>query len=253
MCQFRYPTPMLDKTDFASWQQRIRLYCRRFINLAPGTTIEFIGSVTDEKDRQCEDAFGRIGINKGKDRESQTVDDFKHFASEQRRKPVTDTMHKYVHGKSILAIQCVMTSVVLCYRAVLSEDIANAVLLNNASMVLNDAYVMIDNDLHKPKAQSVFKASTYTVADNSLNVELAIYKEKRREFEKGTSFVKLQLASTIQHNKLMVDEVTSLKKDFDQKENKYLEEFLDLKASKDKVEDKNSSTRPVYQTVQHDV
>ncbi|GJS55012.1 retrovirus-related pol polyprotein from transposon TNT 1-94 [Tanacetum coccineum] len=28
MCQFRYRPPMLDRTDFASWQQRIRLYCR---------------------------------------------------------------------------------------------------------------------------------------------------------------------------------------------------------------------------------
>nr|GFD13456.1 hypothetical protein [Tanacetum cinerariifolium] len=34
----------------------------------------------------------------------------------------------------------------------------------------------------------------------------------------------------------MVEEVTSLKKDFKQKENKYLEEFLDMKALK--VEDK---------------
>ncbi|GJY91263.1 retrovirus-related pol polyprotein from transposon TNT 1-94 [Tanacetum coccineum] len=28
MCQFRTRPPMLDKADFASWQQRIRLYCR---------------------------------------------------------------------------------------------------------------------------------------------------------------------------------------------------------------------------------
>ncbi|GJY14406.1 hypothetical protein Tco_0384828 [Tanacetum coccineum] len=33
----------------------------------------------------------------------------------------------------------------------------------------------------------------------------------------------------------MVEEVTSLKKDFKQKENKYLEEFLDMKAFKEKV------------------
>ncbi|GKD03278.1 hypothetical protein Tco_1178252 [Tanacetum coccineum] len=130
------------------------------------------------------------------------------------------------------------------------------VVQNNASTVPNDMYVMIDNDLHEPKAQSVFKAPTYTVADNSLNAELAIYKEqvelyeRRARFEltereqkideqlrivicdrnikeenlkKELHYVKLQLASTIQHNKLMVDEVTSLKKDFNQKENKYLE------------------------------
>ncbi|GJV29680.1 gag-pol polyprotein [Tanacetum coccineum] len=36
----------------------------------------------------------------------------------------------------------------------------------------------------------------------------------------------------------MVEEVTSLKKDFKQKENKYLEEFLDMKALKEKVENK---------------
>nr|GEV09570.1 hypothetical protein [Tanacetum cinerariifolium] len=36
----------------------------------------------------------------------------------------------------------------------------------------------------------------------------------------------------------MVEEVTSLKKDFKRKENKYLEEFLDMKALKEKVEDK---------------
>ncbi|GJW01034.1 hypothetical protein Tco_1556285 [Tanacetum coccineum] len=44
----------------------------------------------------------------------------------------------------------------------------------------------------------------------------------------------MQLASTINHNKSMVEEVTSLKKDFKQKENKYLEEFLDIKALKEK-------------------
>ncbi|GKC52263.1 hypothetical protein Tco_1075008 [Tanacetum coccineum] len=33
----------------------------------------------------------------------------------------------------------------------------------------------------------------------------------------------------------MVEEVTTLKKDFKQKENKYLEEFLDMKALKEKL------------------
>ncbi|GJW33995.1 hypothetical protein Tco_0054027 [Tanacetum coccineum] len=28
MCQFRYRPPMLDRTDFASWKQRIHLYCQ---------------------------------------------------------------------------------------------------------------------------------------------------------------------------------------------------------------------------------
>ncbi|GJY64439.1 hypothetical protein Tco_0465899 [Tanacetum coccineum] len=44
------------------------------------------------------------------------------------------------------------------------KDNAVPVVQNNASTVPNDMYVMIDNDLHEPKAQSVFKAPTYTVA-----------------------------------------------------------------------------------------
>ncbi|GJY05606.1 hypothetical protein Tco_0371546 [Tanacetum coccineum] len=117
------------------------------------------------------------------------------------------------------------------------KDNAMPVVQNNASTVPNDMYVMIDNDLHEPKAQSVFKAPTYTVADNSLNAELAIYKEQVELYERRARFeltereqkideqlrivicdrnikeenlkkelhsVKLQLASTIQHNKLMM-------------------------------------------------
>nr|GEW66412.1 hypothetical protein [Tanacetum cinerariifolium] len=45
-------------------------------------------------------------------------------------------------------------------------------------------------------------------------------------------------ASTINHNKSMVEEVTFLKKDFKQKENKYPEDFLDMKSLKEKVEDR---------------
>ncbi|GJZ13568.1 hypothetical protein Tco_0548798 [Tanacetum coccineum] len=47
----------------------------------------------------------------------------------------------------------------------------------------------------------------------------------------------------------MVEEVTSLKKDFKQKENKYLEEFLDMKALKEKVEDKFYKQDQSLQTV----
>ncbi|GJX31938.1 hypothetical protein Tco_0241793 [Tanacetum coccineum] len=136
------------------------------------------------------------------------------------------------------------------------KDNAAPVVQNNASMVPNDAYVMIDNDVHKSDVLSVSHTPRNTVANNLLNAELATYKEqvelyerRAREFEKGTHSVKLQLASTIQHNKLMVDEVTSLKKDFNQKENKYLEEFLDLKALKDKVEDKLFKQGQSIQTV----
>ncbi|GKE72319.1 hypothetical protein Tco_1534360, partial [Tanacetum coccineum] len=123
------------------------------------------------------------------------------------------------------------------------KDNAVPVVHNNAFMVPSDAYVMIDNDVHESDVLSVSHTPQNTVVNNLLNVELATYKEQELHS------VKLQLASTIQHNKLMVDEVTSLKKDFNQKENKYLEEFLDLKALKDKVEDKLFKQGQSIQTV----
>ncbi|GJR13052.1 retrovirus-related pol polyprotein from transposon TNT 1-94 [Tanacetum coccineum] len=162
------------------------------------------------------------------------------------------------------------------------KDNAIPVVQNNASMVPNDAYVMIDNDLHESDVLSVSHTPRNTVANNLLNAELATYKEQVELYERRARFeltereqkideqlrivicdrnikeenlkkelhsVKLQLASTIQHNTLMVDEVTSLKKDFNQKENKYLEEFLDLKALKDKVEDKLFKQGQSIQTV----
>ncbi|GJU16133.1 retrovirus-related pol polyprotein from transposon TNT 1-94 [Tanacetum coccineum] len=162
------------------------------------------------------------------------------------------------------------------------KDNAVPVVQNNASMVPNDAYVMIDNDVHKSNVISVSQTPRNIVANNLLNAELATYKEQVELYERHARFeliereqkideqlrivicdrnikeenlkkelhsVKLQLASTIQHNKLMVDEVTSLKKDFNQKENKFLEEFLDLKALKDKVEDKLFKQGQSIQTV----
>ncbi|GJS16863.1 hypothetical protein Tco_0411335 [Tanacetum coccineum] len=120
------------------------------------------------------------------------------------------------------------------------------------------------------------------LVNNSLTVELATYKEQVELYERRARFeltereqkideqlrivitdrnikeenlkkelhsVKMQLASTINHNKSMVEEVTSLKKDFKQKENKYLEEFLDMKALKEKVEDKLYKQDQSLQTV----
>nr|GEZ28252.1 hypothetical protein [Tanacetum cinerariifolium] len=115
------------------------------------------------------------------------------------------------------------------------------------------------------------KDNENTIVENSLTAELATYKEqvelykRRAKFElteieqkineqlrlvisdrnfkeetlkKELHSIKLQLASTINHNKSVVDEVTFLKKDFKQKENKYLEDFLDMKSLKEKVKDR---------------
>ncbi|GKB23548.1 hypothetical protein Tco_0862949 [Tanacetum coccineum] len=143
------------------------------------------------------------------------------------------------------------------------KDNAVPVVQNNASMVPNDAYVMIDNDVHESDVLSVSHTPRNTVANNLLNAELATYKEQVELYERRARFeltereqkideqlrivicdrnikeenlkkelhsVKLQLASTIKHNKLMV-------------------EFLDLKALKYKVEDKLFKQGQSIQTV----
>nr|GEV06456.1 retrovirus-related Pol polyprotein from transposon TNT 1-94 [Tanacetum cinerariifolium] len=138
---------------------------------------------------------------------------------------------------------------------------------SDLSSVANDAFMMIYNDMCEPHAQSVSNPSRNTVVENSLTAKLATYKEqvelyaRRAKFEliereqkineqlrlvisdrnfkeetlkKELHSIKLKLASTIIHNKSMVDEFTFLKKDFKQKENKYLEDFLDMKCLKEK-------------------
>nr|GEU47591.1 hypothetical protein [Tanacetum cinerariifolium] len=153
---------------------------------------------------------------------------------------------------------------------------------SNVSSIPNDAYMMIYNDIYEPHAQSVSKTSRNTVVDNSLTAELATYKEQVELYERLARFdlterekkineqlrivitdcifkeetlkkelhsVKSQLASTINHKKSTIEEVTSLKKDFKQKENKYLEEFLDMKSLKEKFEDRLYKQDQSLQTV----
>nr|GEV43192.1 hypothetical protein [Tanacetum cinerariifolium] len=124
---------------------------------------------------------------------------------------------------------------------------------SGASSVPTDAFMMIYDDMCEPHDQSVSYPSRNTVVKNSLTAKLAIYKEhvelykQRAKFEltkreqkineqlrivisnrnfkeetlkKELHSIKLQLASTINHNKSIVEEVSFLKKDFKQKENK---------------------------------
>ncbi|GJS99753.1 hypothetical protein Tco_0820923 [Tanacetum coccineum] len=61
--------------------------------------------------------------------------------------------------------------------------------------------------------------------------------------------VQMQLRSTLGHYKSKTEEVTILKKDFKQKEDKFLEEFLDIKRLKEKVEDRLYKQDQSVQTV----
>ncbi|GJW20334.1 hypothetical protein Tco_0030956 [Tanacetum coccineum] len=128
------------------------------------------------------------------------------------------------------------------------KDNAVPVVQNNASMVPNDAY----EPLNCIKDGQFELTEREQKIDEHLMIVICDRNLKEENLKKELHSVKLQLASTIQHNKLMVDEVTSLKKDFNQKENKYLEEFLDLKLVKIRTRI-CIPTRPVYSKHSHDV
>nr|GFB35644.1 hypothetical protein [Tanacetum cinerariifolium] len=156
-------------------------------------------------------------------------------------------------------------------QKICSGDNEVPVIHSDLSYVPDDAFMMIYDDMCEPHDQPVSYPSRNTVVKNSLTAELATYKEHVELYEQRAKFeltereqkineqlrivisdhnfkeetlkrelhsIKLQLASTINHNKSMVEEVSFLKKDFKQKENKYLADFLDIKTLKEKVEDK---------------
>ncbi|GJZ35173.1 retrovirus-related pol polyprotein from transposon TNT 1-94 [Tanacetum coccineum] len=162
------------------------------------------------------------------------------------------------------------------------KDNAVPVVQSNVSSIPNDAYMMILNEMHEQPAQYVFGTTQNTVVDKSLTAKLATYKEqvelyarrarfeltereqkideqlrivitdrniKEENFKKELHSVKMQLASTINHKKSMVEEVTVLKKGFlNRKKTNTLKELFRHKTLKEKVED-NIPNKTSPQTV----
>ncbi|GJZ78444.1 retrovirus-related pol polyprotein from transposon TNT 1-94 [Tanacetum coccineum] len=158
-------------------------------------------------------------------------------------------------------------------------DNKDQVVHNDVSSVPNDVVMIINNDIYEQDALCVPSNNT---ANASLTAEPARYKELAKVYEKRAQFkltkrelmidtqmrmiikdrnvkeeslkkelhsVKMQLNSTLNHNKLIREEVSTLKQDFKQKENKLLKEFLDMKHLKEKVEDKLYKQDQSLQTV----
>ncbi|GJR77565.1 retrovirus-related pol polyprotein from transposon TNT 1-94 [Tanacetum coccineum] len=120
------------------------------------------------------------------------------------------------------------------------KDNAVPVIQSNVSSVPNDAYMMILNNMHEQPAQYVSRTTQNIVVDKSLIAKLATHKEQVEQYARQAKFkltereqkideqlrivitvhnikgenlkkelhyVKMQLASTINHNKSMVEEV----------------------------------------------
>ncbi|GJZ71201.1 hypothetical protein Tco_0635052 [Tanacetum coccineum] len=146
----------------------------------------------------------------------------------------------------------------------LIKDNEEHVIQSNVSSVRNDALMSILDEMHEQGVQSRSANKQVKVVNDTLTSELARYKELVGVYEKRTKFELTEreqkineqiriiisdrnkketslkselhtiLRSTVDHNKSMKEEVTTLKKDFKQKEDKYIEEFLDIKKLKEK-------------------
>ncbi|GJW14887.1 retrovirus-related pol polyprotein from transposon TNT 1-94 [Tanacetum coccineum] len=155
------------------------------------------------------------------------------------------------------------------------KDNAVPVVQSNVSSITNDAYMILYNDMCEPHAQSVSKTTRNIVVGNSLTAELETYKEQVKLYERRVKFkltekeqkideqirrvitdrnikeenlkkelhsVKLQLASTINHNKSMVEEaltkeVKEMKEIFEELEAEVDQHVVDKKH--DEIEQKN--------------
>ncbi|GJS10002.1 hypothetical protein Tco_0366798 [Tanacetum coccineum] len=139
------------------------------------------------------------------------------------------------------------------------EDNEEHVVQCNVSSVRNDALMSILDEMHEHGIQSRLVNKPDIVVNDLVTSELARYKELVGEYEKQakkeTSLkselhsAQILLSSTVDHFKSKTEEVTCLKKDFKQKEDKFLEEFLDIKKLKDKIEDRLYKQDQFVQTV----
>ncbi|GJX82312.1 hypothetical protein Tco_0331793 [Tanacetum coccineum] len=136
---------------------------------------------------------------------------------------------------------------------------------SDSNIIRHNQY-MEDNKEHGVQSMSANKQ--VKVVNDTLTFELARYKELVGVYEKRTKFeltereqkideqmriiisdqnrketslkselhsAQLQLRSTLNHHKIVREEAIILKKDFKQKEDKFLEEFLDIKRLKEKL------------------
>ncbi|GJR82212.1 retrovirus-related pol polyprotein from transposon TNT 1-94 [Tanacetum coccineum] len=138
------------------------------------------------------------------------------------------------------------------------EDNEDHVVQRNVSSVRNDALMSILDEMHEQGVQSRLANKPDMIINDSVTSELARYKELVGEYEKRAKFeltdrerkideqmriiisdrnrketslkselhsAQILLSSTVGHYKSKTEEVIILKKDFKQKEDKFLEEF----------------------------
>nr|GEY36725.1 hypothetical protein [Tanacetum cinerariifolium] len=233
--------PMLDRTEFASKQQRIQLYCRGKEN-----GVNILKSI-DEGPFQ----MGTVWETLAEGTEGAP------YLGPERPRVYSDLSPEekdrgIIHGVEVqLGMGEHRTKLNFNYfkdKMLLMQAQENEVTLDEEQLLfLADDYDAFDSDVDEALMAQTMSMANLSSVDH-------VYDEAGPSYDLDILYeelysVKLQLAFTINHNKLMVEEVTSLKKDFKQKENKYLEDFLDMKSLKEKVEDRLFKQDQSLQTV----
>nr|GEX55372.1 hypothetical protein [Tanacetum cinerariifolium] len=161
-------------------------------------------------------------------------------------------MHDDVQQNCVVKSDALYTSDsnMISYDQYVKDNVESVVHSNNkvvnASLTVKLARYKEQVELYERRAKFELNEREQMI-EEQLRIIITDHNIKEENLKKELHSVKMQLNSTINHNKSMVEEVTSLKTDFQQK-NKYLEEFLDMKALK-KVEDRLFKQDQSVQTV----
>ncbi|GJZ64961.1 retrovirus-related pol polyprotein from transposon TNT 1-94 [Tanacetum coccineum] len=137
-----------------------------------------------------------------------------------------------------------------------------------ASSALNDACVLFNNDAYVPHDPIATELKIYkeqvaiyeqrakfelTEREQRMDDQMRMLIQNRNKTEenlkKELHYVKLQLNSTMENNKIIEETVTVLKQEFKQKENKFLTDFSNMKHLNNKLKNKLHSQDQSIQTV----
>ncbi|GJV67609.1 hypothetical protein Tco_1483118 [Tanacetum coccineum] len=247
------------------------------VDEGPTTQTMFMTNLTSE-DRIYDEARTSYDLNTSF--EIQDHDTFVNHLDEYHEvhEMQTDEQHNYVVDSDA---DYTSNSNIIPYDQYV-EDNEDHVVQRNVSSVRNDALMSILDEMHEQGVQSRLANKPDMIINDSVTSELARYKELVGEYEKRAKFeltdrerkideqmriiisdrnrketslkselhsAQILLSSTVDHYKSKTEEVTLLKKDFKQKEDKFLEEFLDIKRLKDKIEDRLYKQDQSVQTV----
>nr|GEV43389.1 retrovirus-related Pol polyprotein from transposon TNT 1-94 [Tanacetum cinerariifolium] len=215
--------PMLDRTDFASWQQRIRLYCQGKEN-----GVDILKSIDEGpfqmgtlRETLTEETEGGQDNAVDKDVDEQPVQDLAlnvdnvfqvdnypvyDEAGPSYDSDVLSEVHDHDHYQDAI-----------CEHHEYVKDNAVQVVQSNVSGVPNDVYMMILNDLHEPPAQHI-SVTTQNKRKVAIGYKsplcLAHAKQVQPALYNGHEIIKTDNVPAIVHNSedtLEIAEITRMK------------------------------------------